>query len=144
MINRSIIVVVVFQKHVDFREKESDGVWVPEFPRFCQVVENVPKTVGDVQSIQENVVQFVAEIREFERIRILNRLNEGVAYNVEYVFRDVFRSMDELECLDFFQVEHGFRGNIVFRVYRCIGAFYGDDFARFDDVVWQKTHVVRH
>jgi hypothetical protein len=48
MVNRTIIVVVVFQERMDLCENE---VYIGNHVYFHEMVEDIPETIGDVQPV---------------------------------------------------------------------------------------------
>jgi hypothetical protein len=104
MVNRSIIVVVIFQKREHLAHNVRN-VRIRQFADFDKMRQNIPHAIRHVQIVDQYVVDGIAEFREIHRHNRVHFFDDLIAHNIEYICRKPIDRSHMRKRMQLFQIQ---------------------------------------
>ncbi len=94
MINRPIIIVVLFQKLVYFR-KQLPHIRMFQMSRPNKMAHYIPQTFRYVQIIDQNVIQLLSKIHEIQCFQFQHLIHQIITYQIKYIIRYIIHTIHQ-------------------------------------------------
>ena len=161
MINRSIIIIVVFEEFKDFRGHFGDNFGGNIAGIIDKMRQYIPNTIIRVQIIHQNIVYSIAKCGNGHLLVIRHFFDNRITNRVEYVEGDSIYTGHQRKRRQFFDIKHGICvdfghyvrdfayiqwGQLVRDYSHNIGGrrlFHGDNLAAVQNIIGYEADMVR-